>query len=156
MSPNKDTQMPAESGTNTGFTKEEKDAMKQRAKEVKTSARRGSRVDEAELESEVLAKIAELAETDRKMAERLHVVIKASVPALTPKLWYGMPAYYKDGKLICFFQSAQKFKTRYATFGFSDNANLDEGHFWPVAYALKNLTATEEAKIVALVKKAVS
>ncbi len=156
MSPKKDTQIVAESGTNTGFTKAEKDAMKQRAKEVKTSARRGSRVDEAELESEVLAKISESSESDRAMAMRLHVVIKASVPSLAPRLWYGMPAFYKDGKLICFFQSAQNFKTRYTTFGFSDNANLDEGHFWLVAYALKNLTAAEEAKIVALVKKAVS
>ena len=138
-----------------GFTDEERAAMKERAQELKAAARRGSRA-EADGESAVLAKIAEMPEPDRAMGKRLHAVIKASAPALSPKLWYGMPAYAKDGKVVCFFQSGQKFKTRYATFGFSDAANLDEGALWPVAFALKELTATEEARIVALVKKAVS
>src|SRR5204863_10003611 len=118
-------------------------------------ARRGPRADKADEESAVLAKIAEMTESDRAMAERLHAVIKASAPALSPRLWYGMPAYAREGKVVCFFQSAQKFKTRYATFGFSDKANLDEGHMWPTGFALKELTAAEEAKIGALVKKAV-
>ena len=112
--------------------------------------------DKADGESAVLAKIAEMQEPDRAMAERLHAIIKASAPALSPKTWYGMPAYAKDGKVVCFFQSAQKFNTRYATFGFSDAANLDEGAMWPTAFALKELTAAEEARIGALVKKAVS
>ena len=112
--------------------------------------------DKGDGESAVLAKIAEMPEPDRTMGERLHAIIKASAPALLPRLWYGMPAYAKDGKVVCFYQNAQKFKTRYATFGFSDNANLDEGNLWPTAFALKELTATEEAKIAALVKKAVS
>jgi uncharacterized protein YdhG (YjbR/CyaY superfamily) len=133
-----------------GFTDEERDAMKDRVQEMKTAARK------ADGESEVLAKIAELPESDRAMAKRLHAVIKSSAPALEPKLWYGMPAYAKDGKVLCFFQSAQKFKTRYATFGFSDVARLDEGNMWPNAYALTKLTPTEEARIAALVKKAVS
>jgi hypothetical protein len=132
-----------------GFTDEERAAMKERAQEL-------TRADKAEGESAVLAKIAEMPEPDRAMGKRLHAIIKASAPALAPKLWYGMPAYAKDGKVVCFFQSAQKFKTRYATFAFSDTANLDEGALWPVAFALKELTATEEAKISALVKKAVS
>jgi len=132
------------------FTDEERVAMKERARELKASA------DKADGESEVFAKIAELPEPDRTLAERLHAIIKASVPALAPKLWYGMPAYTQDGKVVCFFQSAQKFNTRYATLGFSDKANLDEGVLWPVAFALKELTAAEEAKISALVKKAVS
>ena len=127
---------------------------KQAAK--KAAGRRGPRAAEADGESEVLAKIAEMAEPDRVMAERLHAIIKASAPALSPRLWYGMPAYAKDGKVVCFFQSAQKFKTRYATFGFMHEANLDEGAMWPTAFALKELTAAEEAKISALVKKAVS
>src|SRR5205823_4117286 len=118
------------------------------------AARRGPRADKADGESDVLAKIAEMQERDRAMAERLHAVIKASAPALSPRLWYGMPAYAKDGKVVCFFQSAQKFNTRYATFGFSDKANLDEGAMWPVAFALKELTAAEEARIGALVQKA--
>ena len=130
--------------------------MKARARELKAETRRGSRAAKADGESAVLAAIAELPEPDRAMAERLHAIIKASAPALSPKTWYGMPAYAKDGKVVCFFQSAQKFKTRYATFGFSDAANLDEGAMWPVAFALKELTAAEEARIVALVKKAVS
>ena len=136
------------------FTDEELGAMKDRVKELKAAERRGA--EKAEGESAVLAKIAEMPKPDRAMAERLHTVIKASAPALSPRLWYGMPAYAKDGKVVCFFQSAQKFSTRYATFGFSDKANLDEGALWAVAFALKELTAAEEARIGALVKKAVS
>jgi hypothetical protein len=124
--------------------------------ELKTEARRDSRADKGDEESAVLAKIAEMPDSDRALGERLHALIKASAPALSPRLWYGMPAYAKDGKVVCFFQNAQKFKTRYATFGFSDKANLDEGAMWPTAFALKELTAAEEARIVALVKKAVS
>ncbi len=139
-----------------GFTDEERAAMRERAKEQKAEARRGPRADKAGGESDVLAKIAEMPEPDRAMAERLHEIIKASAPALSPKLWYGMPAYAKDGKVVCFFQSAQKFNSRYATFSFSDEANLDEGAMWPTSFALKELTATEEAKISALVKRAVS
>ena len=138
--------------TSEGFTPEERAAMKERAQEMKAAARRGK----ADGESDVLAKIAEMPEPDRAMAERLHAIIKASAPALSPKTWYGMPAYAKDGKVVCFFQSAQKFKTRYATFGFSDEANLDEGSLWPTAFALKELTPADEARIGALVKKAVS
>jgi uncharacterized protein YdhG (YjbR/CyaY superfamily) len=137
-----------------GFTNEERAAMKQRAQELKAEARANN--DKAEGESAVLAAIAALQEPDRAMAKRLHAIIKTSAPALSPKTWYGMPAYAKDGKVVCFFQSGQKFKTRYATLGFSDAANLDEGTLWPVAFALKELTAAEEAKISALVKKAVS
>jgi uncharacterized protein YdhG (YjbR/CyaY superfamily) len=140
----------------TGFTDEERAAVKERAQELKTEARRGPRAAEADGESEVLAKIAEMPEPDRAMAERLHALIKASAPALSPKTWYGMPAYAKDGKVVCYFQSAHKFKSRYATFGFNDAANLDEGAMWPTSFALKKLTATEEARIGALVKKAVS
>jgi uncharacterized protein YdhG (YjbR/CyaY superfamily) len=139
-----------------GFTEEERAAMKERAAELKAAARRGPRAGKADGEHDVLAKIAEMPEPDRVMAERLHVIIKASAPALSPRTWYGMPAYALDGKVVCFFQSAQKFKTRYATFGFSDAANLDEGAMWPTAFALKKLTAAEEARIGALVKKAVS
>jgi len=130
--------------------------MKERIQELKAVARRGPRADKADGETAVLAKIAEMPEPDRAMAKRLHAIIKASAPALSPRLWYGMPAYAKDGKVVCFFQSAQKFKTRYATFGFSDAANLDKGAMWPTAFALTKLTAAEEAKIAALVKKAVS
>jgi len=137
-----------------GFTDEERAAMKERAQELKAEARRGA--DKAEGESAVLAKIAEMTGPERAMAKRLHAIIKASAPALAPKTWYGMPAYAKDGKVVCFFQSAQKFKSRYATFGFSDEANLDEGAMWPTSFALRVLTATEEARISALVKKAVS
>ena len=155
MSPKKDTQKSAKSATVTGkavkgFTDEERAAMKDRVEEQKVAARK------AEGESDLLAKIAELPEPDRAMAKRLHAAIKASVPALSPTTWYGMPSYAKDGKVVCFFQAAQKFKTRYATFGFSDQANLDEGAIWPIAFALKQLTAAEEARIGALVKKAVS
>lgn len=137
-----------------GFTDEERAAMKERAKELKAEARANK--NKAEGDSDVLAKIAELPEPERAMAERLHEIIKVSGPALSPRLWYGMPAYAMDGKIVCFFQSAQKFNTRYATLGFSDTANLDEGSMWPTAFALKELTTTEEARIGALVKKAVS
>jgi uncharacterized protein YdhG (YjbR/CyaY superfamily) len=139
-----------------GFTDEERAAMKNRAQELKAEARRGPRADKADGERDVLAKIAEMPAPDRAMGERLHAVIKASAPALSPKLWYGMPAYAKDGKVVCFFQAAQKFNSRYATFGFNDSANLDEGAMWPTSFALKELTAADEAKIAALVKKAVS
>ena len=138
----------------TGFTDEERAAMQARAQELKAEARASK--DKAEGENAVLAAIATLPEPDRSMAGRLHAIVKASAPALSPKTWYGMPAYARDGKVVCFFQSAQKFKTRYATFGFNDSANLDEGALWPVAFALKELTAAEEARITALVKQAVS
>jgi len=139
-----------------GFTDEERAAMKERHQELKAAARRGPRADKADGERDVLAKIAEMPESDRVMAERIHAVIKASAPALTPRTWYGMPAYAKDGKVVCFFQAADKFKARYATFGFSDEANLDEGAVWPTSFALTELTAADEARIGALVKKAVS
>jgi uncharacterized protein YdhG (YjbR/CyaY superfamily) len=156
----KRTEKPPRSTTATGkkppgFTDEERAAMKERLEEMKAEVRRGSHTGRADGESAVLAKIAALPQPDRAMAERLHAIIKASAPALSPKTWYGMPAWARDGNVVCFFQSAQKFKTRYATLGFSDKANLDEGHMWPTAFALKELTAAEEAKIGALVKKAV-
>jgi len=141
---------PASKTRYEGFTADEKAAMQARVQEQKVASRRG---DE---EGAVLAKIAELSESDRAMAKRIHAVVKASAPTLSPKLWYGMPAYARDGKIVCFFQSAQKFKTRYATFGFSDEARLDEGNMWPNAYALTKVTAADEARIAALVKKAVS
>jgi uncharacterized protein YdhG (YjbR/CyaY superfamily) len=137
-----------------GFTDEERAAMKERAKELKAEARMDK--DRAEGERAVLAKIAEMQEPDRSMAERIHAIIKDSAPVLSPKTWYGMPAYARDGKIVCFFQSAQKFNARYATFGFNDEANLDEGAMWPTSFALKELTASDEAKIAELVKKAVS
>jgi uncharacterized protein YdhG (YjbR/CyaY superfamily) len=137
-----------------GFADEERAAMKERARELKAGAR--SKKNKADGESEVLAKIAEMPEPDRALAEQLHAIIKASAPGLSPKTWYGMPAYAKDGNVVCFFQNAQKFKTRYATLGFSDKANLDEGNLWPTAFALKALTAADEARIGALVKQAVS
>jgi hypothetical protein len=137
-----------------GFTDDEQAAMQERAKELKAEARANK--SRAEGESDVLAKIAELPEPERAMAERLHALITASAPALAPKTWYGMPAYARDGKVVCFFQSAQKFNTRYATLGFSDAANLDDGAMWPTAFALKELTAVEEERIGALVKQAVS
>ncbi len=140
--------------TSKGFTDEERAAMKERAQELKAEAR--ATKNKADGESDVLAKIAEMQGPDRAMAKRLHAIIKASAPALSPKTWYGMPAYAKDGKVVCFFQSAQKFNSRYATFGFSDEANLDEGAMWPTSFALIELTAADEARIVALVKKAVS
>ncbi|MHB1162425.1 MAG: iron chaperone [Chloroflexota bacterium] len=155
----KDTRKSAKSTTgeaSEGFTDEERAAMKERAQELKAAARRGPRSGKEDGESDVLAKIAEMPEPDRAMAERLHAIIKASAPVLSPRTWYGMPAYAKDGNVVCFFQSAQKFKTRYATLGFSDKANLDEGSMWPTAFALKELTADDEARIGALVKKAVS
>jgi uncharacterized protein YdhG (YjbR/CyaY superfamily) len=137
------------------FTDEEQAAMKERARELKAEARRGRRAGKADGESDVLAKIAEMPESDRAMAERLHSIIKASAPALSPKTWYGMPAYAKDGKVVCYFTPASKFKSRYATFGFNDEANLDEGAMWPTSFALKELTPAEEARIRTLVKKAV-
>jgi uncharacterized protein YdhG (YjbR/CyaY superfamily) len=137
-----------------GFTAEERAAMKERAREL-AAARRGPRSGKADGEIEVLAKIAEMQEPDRAMAARLHDLVKASAPALEPRTWYGMPAYARDGEVVCFFQSARKFKTRYATFGFSDKASLDDGDTWPTAYALKTLSAAAEARIAALVKKAV-
>ena len=149
MSPEKDTQK------SQGFTAEEQAAMKERAKELKAEAR--AKQDRAAGESDLLAKIAEMEGLDRTMAERIHEIVKANAPDLSPKTWYGMPAYAnKDGKVVCFFQPAQKFKARYAQFGFNDVANLDEGAMWPVAFALKDLTDVEEAKIAALVKKAAS
>jgi uncharacterized protein YdhG (YjbR/CyaY superfamily) len=154
MSPRKNTRKAAKSATasgknSKGFTDEERLAMKERVQELKGA-------DKTDGESAVLAKIAEMREPDRAMGKRLHAIVKASAPALLPRLWYGMPAYAKDGKVVCYFQSAQKFKSRYATFGFSDTANLDEGALWPVVFALKDLTAAEETTIGALVKKAVS
>jgi uncharacterized protein YdhG (YjbR/CyaY superfamily) len=137
-----------------GFTDEERAAMKERAQELKAEARASK--DRAAGESALLAKIAEMPKPDRVMAERVHAIVKASAPDLMPKTWYGMPAYAKEGKVVCFFQSADKFKSRYATFGFNDTANLDEGAMWPTAFALKRLTAADEKKIGALVKKAVS
>ena len=150
MSPKKNTRKSAKSTTGTGkkfkgFTDEERLAMKERIQELKG----------ADGESSVLAKIAAMSEPDRAMGKRLHAIIKASAPALLPRLWYGMPAYAKDGEVVCFFQSAQKFKARYSTFGFSDKANLDDGAMWPTSFALKELSASEEARIGALVKKAV-
>jgi uncharacterized protein YdhG (YjbR/CyaY superfamily) len=144
------------SKSSTGFSADERAAMKERAQELKTDARRGGRAGKADGETEVLAKIAEMSGSDRTMGKRLHAIIKASAPALSPKLWYGMPAYAKDGKVVCFFQSAQKFDSRYATLGFNDTANLDDGAMWPTSFALKKLTPAEEARIGALVKKAVS
>jgi len=141
--------------TSAGFTDEEKVAMQERAKELKREARASK--NRAEGESDLLAKIAEMPEPDRVMAQRLHAIIKVNAPALSPKTWYGMPAYAnQDGKIVCFFQSAQKFNARYATFGFNDTANLDDGAMWPTSFALKELTAADEARIAALVKKAVS
>jgi len=153
MSLKKGTQRSAKSATASGnktkgFTDEERAAMKERIRELKA--------DKADGEGAVLAKIAEMPEPERSMGKRLHAIIKASAPALSPKTWYGMPAYAKDGKIVCFFQSAQKFKARYATLGFSDEAKLDEGAMWPTSFALKELSAADEARIAALVKKAVS
>ncbi|MDQ3821746.1 MAG: DUF1801 domain-containing protein [Actinomycetota bacterium] len=156
MSTRKGTGKAARSTATTkskGFTDEERAAMKERAEELKAEARRGGRADD---EGAVLAKIAEMPEPDRAMGERLHALVKAAAPALSSRLWYGMPAYAKDGKVVCFFQSAHKFKSRYATLGFSDKANLDEGSMWPTYFALKELTAPEEARITELVKRAVS
>ncbi|HYN69765.1 MAG TPA: hypothetical protein VEX41_06120 [Candidatus Eisenbacteria bacterium] len=160
MSAKKATQKSAKSTTAIDKTSgrlsaEERAAVKERAQELKAEARRGA--DKAAGEKAVLAKIAEMPEPDRSMAERLHAIVKASAPALSPKTWYGMPAYAnKDGKVVCYFTSADKFKSRYATFGFNDDANLDEGAMWPTSFALMELTAADEARIGALVKKAVS
>ena len=152
MSPKKATQKTAVKKKSRAFTDDELAAMKDRAQELKAEARRGSKEDG---ESDLLAKIAEMKGSDRTMAQRLHAIIKASAPTLSPKTWYGMPAYAKDGKVVCFFQSAQKFKARYATFGFSDQANLDEGSMWPTSFALKELTPAAEKRITELVKQAV-
>ena len=146
----------AKTKTYEGFTEDERDAMKQRAQELKASGRRGSRPAKADGASEVLAKIAEMQEPDRVMGERLHALITASASDLWPRLWYGMPAYAKGGKIVCHFQPAQKFKTRYPTLAFSDAANLDDGTMWPTSYALTKLTAANEARITALVQKAAS
>ncbi|WP_432030525.1 iron chaperone [Streptomyces sp. 1222.5] len=153
----KNAQQPAATATSGGFTDEERAAMKERAREVGPASRRGWKADRAAAdEAAVLAKIAEMRDSDRAMAERLHAVVKAHAPGLAPKLWYGMPAYAEAGKVVCFFQSAQKFGTRYATLGFSDRARLDDGTMWPAAYALRDLTAADEARIGALVRRAVS
>ncbi|MEU0568226.1 DUF1801 domain-containing protein [Nonomuraea sp. NPDC005983] len=153
------TKQPAKTTTEAdkkyeGFTDEERAAMKERSRELKATARRGSRSAKADGESEVLAKLAEMSELDRSTGERLHAIVKANAPALSPKLWYGMPAYARDGKIVCFFQPAQKFKTRYSTFGFNDTAHLDDGTMWPSAFALTTLTAEDEARIGELVKRA--
>jgi uncharacterized protein YdhG (YjbR/CyaY superfamily) len=157
----KDARKSAKSTTESGkafegLTDVERAALKERTQELKAEARPGRRAGKADEESAVLAKIAEMPEPDRALGERLHAIIKASAPALSPRLWYGMPAYAKDGKVVCFFQPAQKFKSRYATFGFNDEANLDDGAMWPTAFALTELTAADEARIGALVKQAVS
>jgi uncharacterized protein YdhG (YjbR/CyaY superfamily) len=161
MTPKKETHKSAGSAAAAGkavkgFTDEERIAIKDRAEELKAEARREPGAKKADGEGDVLAKIAEMPESDRAMAQRLHAIIKASAPALVPRTWYGMPAYARDGNVVCFFQSAHRFKARYATFGFSDKANLDEDAMWPVAFALKELTAADETRIGALVKKAVS
>lgn len=161
MSPKEESRKSARSPTVSGktvkgFTDMERAAMKERAQELKAEARGGPRANKADGESEVLGKIAAMPEPDRAMAQRLHTIIKASAPGLSPRTWYGMPAYARDGNVVCFFQGAHKFKARYATLGFSDKANLDEGTVWPVAYALKKVTAADEARIRALVKQAAS
>ena len=161
MRPKNETQKSAKSDAATGkgakgFTSEELAAMKERVQELKAEGRRGPRAQKADGEGEALAKIAGMPAQDRAMAERLHAIIKGAAPALSARTWYGMPAYAKDGNVVCFFQSAHKFKTRYATLGFSDKADLDEGTVWPVAFALKELTAADEVRIGMLVKKAVS
>ncbi|MDI2130832.1 iron chaperone [Yinghuangia seranimata] len=140
-----------------GFTPEERAAMKEHARELKAASRRASKADKAaEAEREVLAKIAEMQDSDRIMAERIHALVKDNAPELAPKTWYGMPAYAKDGKVVCFFQSAEKFNARYATFGFSDQATLDEGTMWPAAFALTKLTPADEAVLATIIKKAVA
>jgi uncharacterized protein YdhG (YjbR/CyaY superfamily) len=156
----KDTAKPVKSTASTdetagGFTDEERAAMKERTREAKAAARRVAGADKADGESDVLAKIAEMPDPDRVMAERIHAIVTASAPSLTPRTWYGMPAYAKEGKVICFFQAASKFKVRYATFGFQPDAALDDGAMWPVAFALTELTAADEARIGALVKRAI-
>ena len=155
-----DTKKPAKGTTrgttSVGFTAEERAAMKEYARELKTSARRGSRATKADGENDVLEKIAEMPQPDRVIAERIHAIIKDAAPDLAPRTWYGMPAYAKDGNVVCFFQPAVKFKARYAMLGFSDKANLDDGAMWPTSFALTELTATDEARIAELVKQAVS
>jgi uncharacterized protein YdhG (YjbR/CyaY superfamily) len=156
-----DTKKPARGATTSGtkfegFTAEERAAMKERVQELKSAARRGPRAAKADGERDVLAKIAEMPDSDRALGERVHAIIRAAAPELAPRTWYGMPAYARDGKIVCFFRSAQKFGTRYATLGFSDQANLDDGAMWPTDFALTKLTADVEARIAALVKKAVS
>ncbi|MEU2422054.1 DUF1801 domain-containing protein [Streptomyces sp. NPDC007851] len=147
--------VPATAGRRDGFTDEERGAMKERARELKAAARRAGSADRAaEAEHEVLAKIAEMPEADRVLAERIHAVVASAAPALAPRLWYGMPAYARNGKVVCFFQSAQKFKSRYATLGFSDRAHLDDGVLWPTAFALTELTPAAEARITELVRRA--
>ncbi len=148
------TKTPKGDAASGGFTEDERAAMKERAAELKAQKRRSSKKSKAGGEGDVLAKIAELPEPDRTMATRIHALIKASAPNLSPQTWYGMPAYARDGKAVCFFQSAQKFKTRYATLGFNEGARLDDGDIWPVAFALLKLTPAAEARIVALVKQA--
>jgi uncharacterized protein YdhG (YjbR/CyaY superfamily) len=155
----KRTQKPAKGSggpVSDGFTDDERAAMQERANELKAAARRGPRANKADGERDVLAKFAEMPEPDRSIAERIHAIVKRAAPDLSPRTWYGMPAYAKDGQVVCFFQSAQKFKSRYSTFGFNDAANLDDGAMWPTSFALKELTAAEEPRIAALVKKAVS
>ena len=154
MSPRKEAQKSAANDKKSRFSDEEKAAMRERAKELKAEARASK--NKAEGESAALAVIAAMPEPDRAMAKRLHEIVKASAPTLSPKTWYGMPAYARDGKIVCFFTPASKFKTRYATFGFNEDANLDEGTLWPTAFALTKLTTADEAKIRALIKKAVS
>lgn len=146
----------ASAKTSEAFSSEERAAMKERAKEVRTASRRGAKASAADGEADVVEKIAEMEESDREMASRVHAVIKESAPELVPRLWYGMPAYAKDGKTVCFFQPAKKFKTRYATLGFNDPANLDDGEMWPVAYAITRLTPEVEARIGELAKHAAS
>ena len=151
----KDTEKPATGAKSyDGFDEEERAAMKERAQELKAESRRGARAAKPDGESDVLGKIAEMSDPDRGIAERLHALIRENAPELAPKTWYGMPAYAKDGKVVCFFQSSHKFKTRYSTLGFNDAANLDEGVMWPTSFALKELTAAEEAMIGALVERA--
>ena len=161
MSPAKNRQVSTRSAAanqkrSTGFTAEERAAMKDRAQELKAAARRGRRASDADGESDVLAKIAEMQQPDRVMAERLHAIIKDTAPQLAPRTWYGMPAYAKNGNVLCFFQSGQKFKSRYATLGFSDKANLDDGAMWPTAFALTELDTATEARIRDLLQQAVS
>ena len=153
MSTKNDAQKPAKgTAASSGFTEEERAAMKERARELKAEARRGK--ENADGEADLLAKVAEMPEADRALAERLHAIVKANAPGLSPKTWYGMPAYAKDGKVVCFFQNAAKFKARYATLGFNDPANLDDGEMWPTAFALTTVTPAVEKRIAALVKQA--
>ncbi|HEX4896938.1 MAG TPA: DUF1801 domain-containing protein [Candidatus Limnocylindrales bacterium] len=154
MNATTNSQKRTETATGAGFTADEKAAMRERAREAKAEARRGA--DRAAGEKDLLAKIAEMPESDRVMAERIHAIVTATAPGLSPKTWYGMPAYARDGKIVCFFQAADKFKARYATFGFNEDARLDDGAMWPTSWALTKLTAADEKKIAELVKKATS